>query len=477
MPRIEKEIMDGWEFSLNDENNDSFQAVYLPHDWAITAPFDKDMDQGEAQGFRNRWGIGWYRTTYTLEQKRSGYCYYLDFGGIYENSTIWVNGIEAGGRKYGYSPFRIEITDLVREGKNQILVRADNTASPADRWYSGAGIYRTVKWIELEKKHFEEQEIVVQTTLNGTEAELTVRTGVKEIVAGVLENGSDIRSCSGENGILTFQIPNAKLWSAEEPNLYKLTLYLMDGERAADSIKMNIGLREIVMCPHKGMYVNGKKVLLKGVCLHQDVGCRGTAAKQEIWRMRLENLKEMGCNAIRAAHHIFSTEFLDLCDEMGFYVYEECFDKWKGGLYGRYFEGEWRRDVESMVKRDRNRACIFMWGVGNEVENQGLPSMLEILRMLREHILSMDTGRPVSYAMNPHFKRESRQDVSKIQDIQKFVDEVDDREIYEMDERLEYIERIARLVDVICCNYQEQWYEEIHKRIPDKLILGTETYQ
>ena len=145
---------------------------------------------------------------------------------------------------------------------------------------------------------------------------------------------------------------------------------------------------------------------------------------------RLEQLKEMGCNAIRAAHHVFAREFLDLCDEMGFYVYEECFDKWKGGLYGRYFDTEWKKDVESMVRRDRNRACIFIWGVGNEVENQGQDSMLEILRMLRNHVRTMD-DRPVTCAMNPHFKRESNVDLSQIGDIQKFVDEADDTEIYD----------------------------------------------
>ena len=131
-------------------------------------------------------------------------------------------------------------------------------------------------------------------------------------------------------------------------------------------------------------------MILKGVCLHQEAGSAGIAAKKEIWRERLLLLKEMGCNSIRAAHHTHSVEFLALCDELGFYLYEECFDKWTGGLYGRYFETEWKKDVEAMVKRDRNRACIFIWGVGNEVENQGQPSMLAILKMLKDYVLTMD---------------------------------------------------------------------------------------
>lgn len=270
---------------------------------------------------------------------------------------------------------------------------------------------------------------------------------------------------------------NAKLWSAETPNLYSLTLSLMDGERVADSINMRIGIRKIQMIPEQGMFVNGVKVLLKGVCLHQDVGCMGIAARKEIYRQRLLALKEAGCNAIRASHHIFSSEFLDLCDELGFYVYEECFDKWHGGHYGQYFETEWNKDVDAMVKRDRNRPSIFIWGVGNEVENQAQGSMLKSLELLTDYVRSLDSERPVNYAMNPHFKRESNVDLSQIKDIQKYVDEVSNSEIYDNQERVECIAKIAEYVDVISCNYQEQWYQMIHNRIPDKLILGTEVYQ
>lgn len=477
MPRLEKEMMDGWEFALNSHEEKDFREITLPHDWAITAPIDREMIQGEAQGFRNRWGTGWYRKYVTLSEIKKEYCYFLDFGGIYENSTIWINGRNAGGHKYGYSSFRVEITDFVKKGENEILIRVDNTAVPADRWYSGAGIYRTVKWIEVEKRHLREQEIVVRSEIGDAFAQVIIETGTEDYVKAILDDGERVQEAGAAGGKVVLKVENPRLWSAEKPNLYSLTLQLTDGERIADQIQMNIGLRKIKMRSGRGMYVNGERVILKGVCLHQDVGCRGIAAKPEIWRKRLENLKELGCNAIRTAHHTFASEFLDLCDEMGFYVYEECFDKWRGGLYGRYFETEWKKDVECMVKRDRNRACIFIWGVGNEVENQGLPSMLADLKMLKEYVYALDDSRPITYAMNPHFKRGSNIDLSTVEDIQKFVDEEDDREIYDIDERMDYIAKIAEVVDVISCNYQEQWYEDIHKRIPDKLILGTETYQ
>ncbi|WP_099467200.1 glycoside hydrolase family 2 TIM barrel-domain containing protein [Konateibacter massiliensis] len=482
MPRTEYEIMTGWEFALNKLEEQNFKPITLPHDWAINAPFHKEMKQGAAQGYRERWGKGWYRKKVKLSKKKKGYRYYLDFGAVYENCTVWINDKNVGGWKYGYSSFRLDITEEVETGDNQIFIEVDNTVAPVDRWYSGCGIYRTVKWIEAEEKHLDEREIVVTTTLKEKNAYIFVDTGTSSRVKASLklwekaETGIKYEE-EAENGVISFQIENAKLWSAEEPNLYLLSVSLIDGEREADKVEMRIGIREIAMIANQGMYVNGKKVILKGVCLHQEAGCCGIAVKKEIWRERLLTLKEMGCNSIRAAHHTHSEEFLDLCDEIGFYVYEECFDKWTAGLYGRYFDTQWKLDVEAMVKRDRNRACIFIWGVGNEVENQAQASMLVILKMLKEYILTMDSTRPITYAMNPHFKRESMVDVSKIEDIQQFVDEADDTEIYDTIERVERIKKIAEIVDVISCNYQEQWYSLIHEMIPDKLILGTEIFQ
>ncbi|MCI1859598.1 MAG: DUF4982 domain-containing protein [Sporolactobacillus sp.] len=475
MPRKEELIIDDWEFSLNDR--DHFTKIDLPHDWAIDRPFKRDMPEGEAQGFRDRRGIGWYRKVYHLNEKKPAGRYYLDFGGIYENSTVWINGIEAGGRKYGYSPFQLDITGSVRRGDNEILIKVDNTSGPADRWYSGAGIYRTVKWIETEAKHFHKNDVVVRTRLDGSDALVTVRTGVDDLVQAVLTDGRHQFTGRSHDGSIAISVPHARLWSADNPQLYRLTLNLIDGDREADQIQLHVGIREIKMIADRGMFVNGRRVILKGVCLHQDVGCRGNAGKKELWRQRLADLKNMGCNAIRCAHHPYPAEFLDLCDEMGFYVYAECFDKWTGGSYGRYFHTEWKNDLSALIKTNRNRPCIFIWGMGNEVENQAQDSMLAILNMLSDYTRILDPSRPITYAMNPHFKRKSTIDVSQVKDIQKFVDEADETEITELDEKMRCIRKIADLVDVISCNYQEQWYEAIHKAVPDKVILGTEIYQ
>lgn len=469
--RITTELSENWAFRHDHE--ESFHPVELPHDWAIDLPFDRDMEQGEAQGFRNRFGIGWYRCAFELGRLEDEYLYLLEFGAVSENCTVWLNGKEAGGYKYGYSSFRLDVTGLIQQGINQMLVKVDTTAQPGDRWYSGAGIYRSVKLVQVEAVHLDPWEIVVKTEIEGTGAKVKIDTGLRDKAVRADLDGVTVQS---QDGRLELYVSSPRLWSAENPALYQLTLSLLDGQRVADQITMKIGLREIQFIPNEGMTVNGRPVRLNGVCIHQDGGCAGIATKKEIFRQRLLALKEAGCNAIRPAHHSYSEEFLDLCDELGFYIYEECFDKWHGGLYGRYFKTEWQKDVDAMVKRDRNRPCIVMWGVGNEVENQGQDSMLETLKLLTDYVRTLDS-RPISYAMNPHFKREDNVDLSKVKDIQQFVDEASDTEIYDKDERVERIARIAEYVDVISCNYQEQWYPMIHKRILDKLILGTESYQ
>ena len=478
-------LKDGWEFSMMGRNAGDFQTVTLPHDWAISQPFEQWMEEGESQGFRNHFYIGWYRRTLQIPEKKPGYCYLLNFGGVYENSTVYVNGIKAGGRQYGYSSFSLDVTEFLTKGDNLLEVEVDSRACPTDRWYGGSGIYRNVTLVCAETLHLDPWKVKIKSRTEGADAVLEVDCGEMEwelpegwkLEAALCDETGKKAAAAECNKSLKLQVEKAQLWSAEKPYLYTLFLTLSDGERERDGICQKVGIKNVELIPNCGILVNGKKIRLKGVCLHQDTGAMGIAAKKEIYRQRLLALKEMGCNAIRAAHHTFSEEFLELCDEMGFYVYEECFDKWHGGHYGKLFETEWQKDVDAMVRRDRNHPCILIWGVGNEVENQAQPSMLATLKLLTNYVRSLDPDRLVSYAMNPHFKYESKEDVSKIKDIQQFVDEVSDTEIYDNADRVERIARIAKYVDVISCNYQEQWYPLIHKRLPEKLILGTETYQ
>lgn len=315
----------------------------MPHDWAIERPFNRWMEQGTDQGFHDRWGIGWYYRKLEIPHFDCKNKYLLCFDGVYENSTIWVNDRLAGKNRYGYSSFRFDITSLLQEGENHILVKVDNTSKPVDRWYSGAGIYRTVKLLEVPKDHLNSNDVFITSSIEGENALLTIETGKKEHVRIVVSDERTKYSGESESGKIQITIPNAKLWSAESPFLYNVDILLYHAEKVTDEITERIGIRMITMDPLRGMLVNGKAVKLKGVCLHQDAGCLGTAVPREIWKQKLSRLNEIGCNSIRASHHIYAPEFLDLCDEMCFYVYEECFDKWTGGAYGRYFASDWEK--------------------------------------------------------------------------------------------------------------------------------------
>lgn len=483
MERSEKIITDQWKFWFGEEKTGIGETVDLPHDWVIGEPMreigeNKDFNRlySQCQGFRTRRGTGWYQKVLELQVKEA--CrYFLDFDGIYEKSTVWVNGSCVGGHKYGYTPFRLEVTEQMRTGENVIEVRVDSDVTPTDRWYTGAGIYRPVRLVETGCSYLDERELEVSVTIGKDykTAEVVVKTGTNLAVSGELMGANQSWQSVGTDGTLYFHITDPQLWSAENPQLYRLCVK-SEGKNG-DTVSLKIGLRDIKFLTEKGLLINGIPTKLKGVCLHQDAGCMGAAAKKEVWRERLALLKKMGCNAIRAAHHMHSSDFMDLCDEMGFYVYEECFDKWVSGHYGGFFETEWKNDLDAMVKKDRNRPSVIIWGVGNEVENQGQPSMLKILEMLTNRVRELDGSRPVTYAMNPHFKRESNIDLSKIKDVQQFVDEADDTEIWDVKEKIQRIKGISEFVDILSCNYQEQWYEEIHEAIPDKLILGTEIYQ
>lgn len=476
MGRSEFKLMDGWEFALDKNEDRDFHPVELPHDWAIGRPLSRDMDQGPQQGFRDRWGIGWYRRKFEIPNLKEKRSYLLRFDGVFEDCMVWVNGNLAGKNLYGYSSFEFDITALLQKGENHILVKVDDTASPVDRWYSGAGIYRTITLLEMPEDHLSTEDIFITSSIKGKNTLLTIETGKNERVRATVSDQKTEYSGESESGKIQIAILDAKLWSAASPNRYDVVLSLYHGDKATDEIAEKIGIRQITMDPRKGMLVNGETVKLKGVCIHQDAGCLGIAVPKEVWKEKLLKLKEIGCNAIRAAHHIYAPEFLDLCDEMGFYVYEECFDKWTGGAYGRYFATEWEKDLTCMVKRDRNHPCIFIWGVGNEVERQGQASMLKILGKLREKVREYDATRPVTVALNPHYKRESDIKMSEVKDIQKFVDETDETEIFDVGGKISRIRKIAQYVDVIACNYQEPFYPKIHEAVPDKVILGTEIY-
>lgn len=482
-------LMGNWEFSPGDTPKapGSGKLVNLPHDWAITRPFDKTMDWGVDQAFRDWWGVGWYRKRLSLAKIDPTRRYYLDFDGIYENSTVYVNSSVVGGHAYGYSPFRLDVTEALVEGDNDILIRVENLDSPTDRWYSGAGIYRDVRFMDLPREHLDERDVVIRQSINDAapSALLDISTGITADMNGwsVRANlfdaeGKVVASGSGR-GTVSMEVSPCILWSAENPYLYSLELDLCDETgTSVDTISWRVGLRSVVFDAQRGMLVNGEKTIFRGVCLHQDAGCLGSASTEDVLRDRLTVLKGMGCNALRLAHHAHPREMLDLADEMGFYVYAEPFDKWQSGHYKRYFDDGWRTDLAAMMKRDRNRPSVVMWGVGNEVENQAKSSMLSVLKRLVDEARRLDaSGRPVGCAMSPHFQTDHAAKFGN-EGILQATDEIQpDEEINDPDERVRRIKLIADITDITVLNYSEQWYEKVHRAIADKPIFGSEVYQ
>lgn len=452
----ERDVEDGYKAELDDG---TWERVEIPHDWAVRRGLKKDMEFDlewrfgpQAQGFLDRWGIGWYRKHLALPKKGDGKRYILTFDGVFERCKVFVNEVLLGEHRYGYSGFSLDVTDVINEGENLIAVRVDNSVTITDRWYSGCGIYRKVEFLEVPEHFLSIENVRLTTDYVDGKGSLDLRVDKKGMeVSAMVEGVFD--SVKLQDGHLKVENLNVQPWNAKEPNLYKLMISV-----PGQTLEISIGFRRVEFIPNTGMVVNGKPVKLKGVCLHHDAGCVGAAVTKPLLEKRLQVLKGMGCNAIRTSHNIPSEDMMDLCDRMGFYVLDECFDKWVSGGYSRFYEMDWEKDLSYLVLRDRNRPCVVMWSVGNEIENQGAGEMLDILKRLCDKVRNLD-GRPVTVAMSPHYQSMEGQPVEE-----------------HVSDKVEAVKRIGELVDVIGCNYQEQWYEAIHKEMPDKLILGTEVY-
>ncbi|MDR3277086.1 MAG: DUF4982 domain-containing protein, partial [Treponema sp.] len=480
--------------SRADYPDRTWKRLDLPHDWVISRPFEQGAETNwpSMQGFFAWEGVCWYRKTFSLPDM-AGKEAWLYFGGAYRDSKIFINGREAGGRVYGYSSFEIDITPYVIEGNNCVAVRLDNRCKPPDRWYAGSGLYRNVYLRIVPLVHIKTWGVRVRTRIEGLDrpggpdrAELTIETTVVNsgitaggTAAGGMTAGGTVRiRVLGPDGAIAaeaaaaFQAAGAeitleqrlildkpRLWSAESPQLYRALVCLdIPGTEAGTNRAMEVpfGIRHIEIGYKTGMQVNGNPVKLKGVNLHQECGILGTAWYEAAWRRRLLSLKSIGCNAIRTSHNPPAEEFLDLCDELGFYVLDECFDKWKSGCYGACFDAQWQRDLGDFILRDRNHPSVFLWSIGNEVEDQGSDAMREIQRRLAAFIRSLD-DRPITCALEPHVHPRSLIGAP-------------------VAELVEHTRKLAEDVDVLGLNYHEALYAAYTAGI-ERPILGAECYE
>ncbi len=469
-----------WDFS---RNGTEWQTVTIPHDWAISGPFDKKWDlqkvaieqNGETQATEKSgrsgalpWiGEGYYKTTVTMTEPMGNAT--LVFDGAMSEPTVYVNGSNAGYWAYGYNAFRLDVTSLLHVGENLIEVRLKNVEE-SSRWYPGGGLYRPVQLLLTPKSHIDDWHTCVRTlSIKDGKAVVSVSARVAN-PDGVQKLNAVLKDDSGKtvaetwekvqpNGIVQFvmEVENPRLWSPETPYLYTMTLGLaaekhgataqiVDGE-ALDETQTRFGIRTVSVSKEGGFQLNGVTRKLKGVCLHHDLGPLGAAINKAALIRQIKTMKEMGADAIRTAHNMPSQWQMDICDSLGMMVMAESFDMWiypkcKNG-YARFFK-EWAdRDVENLVLRNRNHPSIIMWSIGNEIPEQWSDEGREISRHLQDICHQLDPTRPVTQGMD------------RAEDALK--------------------SGFAQVMDVPGFNYRVHKYENNIRQLPKGFLLGSET--
>lgn len=498
----------GWRFYSGDipggqdiKHDDSqWRLLDLPHDWSIEGPFSRDNYSctGYLPG-----GIGWYRKSFVVPDNETGRKVSIYFGGIYNNSEVWINGKYLGKRPNGYISFSYDLTPFIKYGEDNIIaVKVDHSLYGDSRWYTGSGIYRNVNLVTCEPVHIKQWGIFCRTPeVTPSKAVLSAdisvvnetRHNVNIKVVSKLMNGSDIIAkatrkitlgAREENTVnQVFTVTSPRLWSVDDPALYSLVTEVR-GREILDNTVTSVGFRDLKFDPDKGFFLNGKNMKLKGICMHHDAGGLGSALPEEEIARRLDILKEMGCNAIRTSHNPFSTEFLDLCDSKGFLVIGEAFDEWelpkkkwlagwnvgtpgKEGYAGDF--KEWaKRDLRDFILRDRNHPSVIMWSIGNEIDYPNDPYTHPVLNTEA----NPQTWAKFSEAL-PHADRlgtVARELVELVKGFDKTRPVTAGLASALMSNETGY----ADALDVAGYNYQESRYATDHARYPKRPLYGSE---
>ncbi len=483
--RTVQTLKKGWEFSKGAEFDPSTaESVSVPHDWAIYGPFDRKNDlqtvaveqNGETvptektgrTGGLPFIGKGVYRTTFEVPDT-AGKTTTLVFDGVMSHARVKVNGKEVGYWPYGYNSFYVNVDSVLVPGKNELEVSAENKEGQS-RWYPGAGIYRNVHVVTTDRVHIPVWGTYVTTPIVSKElATVDLRLkieggarfekwpyGEKVDVATVIysPDGKIVATDSsayisrGQDFTQKFVIEHPELWNTTNPNLYTAhTTLSLDGKEV-DSYDTRFGIRKLEYIPSKGFFLNGEPTKFKGVCNHHDLGPLGAAVNRSALRHQIELLKDMGVNAIRTSHNMPAPELVELCDEMGMMLMIEPFDDWgfrpkSPNGYGSVFNDWAERDITNMVEHYRNSPSVVMWSIGNEVPSQwGAPGMDELV-MLRDLVHELDPTRPVTCGMDQ---------------IRSVLDN-----------------GFAAALDIPGFNYKPQFYDDIYSRLPQQLVLGSET--
>ena len=465
-PRRVINLTDGWQFS---RDNNHWESVSVPHDWAIAGPFDKKWDlqyvaieqNGETEKSEKSgrsgalpWiGQGFYRTTVTIPDGYSRATLMID--GAMSNARVKVGGKQLAYWPYGYNAFNVDIPVSQTGNTFDIEVSLDNVEE-SSRWYPGGGIYRPVRLLLTGDNHFPVWQTYIRTLTASTEkaiVEVVAKAqGEKGNTIAVLrDHDGRVVAEASEDGVndavLQLAVANPRLWSPESPYLYTLTLSRLVGGKKVDEESHKVGIRTISVSKDGGFRLNGVSRKIKGVCLHHDLGPLGAAENKAAVIRQIKMMKAMGCDAIRTAHNMPSTLQMEVCDSLGMMVMAESFDMWiypkcKNG-YAKFFK-EWAdRDIENLVLHHRNHPSIVMWSIGNEIPEQWSKEGVEISRHLQSLCHRLDPSRPVTQGMD----------------------------------RAEAALKsgFAQVMDVPGFNYRVHKYEKNIAQLPQGFLLGSET--
>jgi beta-galactosidase len=485
---VTKQFDNDWAFYLggaqgaeqNNFDDSKWRKIDLPHDWSIEdvegshSPFSRKAISQVSGGFTTG-GTGWYRKTFQVAPEEKGKKIFIQFDGVYMNADVWINGHHLGNHPYGYTSFIFDVTDLlIFDAPNVIAVEVKNEGQNS-RWYSGSGIYRHV-WLKImEKVHITQWGTFITTPeISNTVATINCKTNVVNetsqdaavdiITKYINASGAEVASSGRLKQVIASKkslefnedavIKNPQLWSCESPLVYTAVTSIYKNGELLSRDTNSFGIRKISFDVSKGFRLNGKTIKLKGGCFHNDNGPLGSKAYNRAEERKVELLKASGFNAIRCSHNPPSPAFLVACDRLGMLVMDEAFDCWNYGKnpydYHLYFKDWWKKDVESMVCRDRNHPSIIMWSIGNEIPERGNAEGVATAKMLANYIKSLDETRAITSAVN---------------------ELNEDKDPY-----------FAQL-DVAGYNYaaggdhlKNNIYESDHQRIPGRIMVGTESY-
>ncbi|MDR0972455.1 MAG: DUF4982 domain-containing protein [Prevotellaceae bacterium] len=509
-PRVHADFNADWTFHLGDEtqayapdyDDSEWRTLNLPHDWSIELPFDRRSPTGTGGGAL-RGGVGWYRKTFELNSSDKNKQIFIDFDGVYMDSEVFLNGHSLGKRPFGYISFQYDMTPYLNfDEPNVIAVRVDNSMQPNSRWYSGSGIYRNVWLTKVNPVHVDlwgtyattpsicdaHATVDKQTTVvnsAATDAAIELTSIIKDADGVVRTTQSTPVQVTAGGKQITKQelvITNPTRWTLDNPYLYTIHTEIKQDGKLVDTYETNIGVRYFRFDAQKGFFLNNEPIKIKGVCMHHDLGCLGTAINTRALERQLEILREMGVNGIRTSHNPPAPELLDLCDKMGFIVMDEAFDMWrkKKSLYdySRFFN-EWHvKDLTDLIVRDRNHPSVFLWSTGNEVLEQWTHADADTLT-LEEANLILNAHRDASAL---HYEGEESGSMSfnslLTQELSNIVRELDPtRPITAGNNESRPNNHLFRsnAIDVIGYNYQLRAYRNVPTNFPGKPFIATET--